>query len=64
MFLTPDELKQLTERERPSWQARQLAHLGIPFRRRSDGTLIVLREDVRMELGKTVSKREPQLRTA
>jgi hypothetical protein len=39
----PSELKALTDRERPSAQARVLAGLGIPHRRRPDGSLIVLR---------------------
>ena len=37
------ELVALTDRERPSAQARVLARLGIPHRRRPDGSLIVLR---------------------
>jgi len=64
MNLTAEEVKMLTDRDRPAWQARQLEHLNIPFRRRTDGTLIVLREDVRMTFDKPVTKREPQLRLA
>jgi Domain of unknown function (DUF4224) len=41
--VSPSELKALTDRERPSAQARVLARLGIPHRRRPDGSLIVLR---------------------
>ena len=37
------ELVALTDRERPSAQARVLSRLGIPHRRRPDGSLIVLR---------------------
>lgn len=43
MLLTPDELRELTGLMRPKAQARQLDHLGIPYRTRSDGTLVVLR---------------------
>lgn len=62
MILTAEEVQILTGRIRPSWQARELAHLGIPHRRRSDGTIIVLREDVRQDPQRTVERREPQLR--
>jgi len=41
--VTPQDLKTLTDRERPSAQARVPARLGIPHRRRPDGSLIVLR---------------------
>jgi hypothetical protein len=41
--VTPQDLVTLTDRERPSAQARVLARLGIPHRRRPDGSLIVLR---------------------
>jgi hypothetical protein len=41
--VTPQDLKTLTDRERPSAQARVLVRLGIPHRRRPDGSLIVLR---------------------
>ena len=39
----PTDLVALTGKERPSAQARVLARLGIPHRRRTDGSLIVLR---------------------
>jgi hypothetical protein len=41
--VTPQDLKTLTDRERPSAQARVLSRLGVPHRRRPDGSLIVLR---------------------
>lgn len=43
MFLTADELRQLTDKPRPSAQARVLDFMGIPYRRRPNGTLAVLR---------------------
>lgn len=43
MFLTAEQLIELTGRHRPGYQRRQLEHLGIPYRVRTDGTLIVLR---------------------
>lgn len=41
--VSPTDLAALTGKERPSAQARVLARLGIPHRRRPDGSLIVLR---------------------
>lgn len=46
IVLTPREVEALTLRQRPGWQARILAKLGIPYRRRPDGTLLVLRVHV------------------
>lgn len=43
LLLTPDELVELTDRERPKAQARVLQALGIPYQPRPDGTLIVYR---------------------
>lgn len=42
MFLTPQELEALTGKEKPSAQARELDHMGIPYRARRDKTLAVL----------------------
>ena len=44
--LTPAELKLLTGSARADAQARELEHLGIPYRKRRDGTLVVLRVHV------------------
>lgn len=41
MFLSPDELKQLTRRSRSDAQARELKHMGIEHRIRRDGTIAV-----------------------
>ena len=61
MILTEAQLVELTGRRRPGWQARQLEHLGIPYRRRTDGTLIVLR--IHVEATQDIRpRREPQLR--
>lgn len=46
MLLTPEELQELTNLRRPTAQARQLDHWGIPYRIRTDGTLAVLRVHV------------------
>jgi len=54
MILTPPELEQLTGRKRTDAQARELRHMGIPFRCRSDGTIVVLR--IHVEHGQTQEK--------
>lgn len=48
LCLTPEELIELTGRVRSAAQARQLDHMGIPYRRRADHcrTLVVLRVHV------------------
>lgn len=51
MFLTPDELVELTGRKRVDAQARELNLLGIVFKPRSDGTLAVLKAHVEGEFG-------------
>ena len=43
--LLPAELAALTGKVRPSAQARELAQIGIRYTRRSDGTIVVFRED-------------------
>lgn len=42
MFLTPDQLRELTGKCRPSAQARVLKTLGIEHRTRPDGFVLVL----------------------
>lgn len=58
MFLTPAELVELTHRVKGAWQARELDKLGIAYRRRSDGSVIVLRT----ALEPKQDTRRPQLR--
>ncbi len=62
MILSPEELQQLTQRTKPAWQRRELEHLGIPYKPRSDGSLIVFWEDVRGTHTVQPKAREPQLR--
>jgi hypothetical protein len=59
VFLTPDELVELTHRHKGAWQARELDKLGIRYRRRSDGSLVVLRDDLRTEQDRVT---QPRLR--
>lgn len=66
MILTAQDIEDLTKKKRPSAQARELAHLGIKYRVRTDGTLIVFLDDVRPIYATATEKkkREPQLRIA
>lgn len=66
LTLTPDELAEITGRRRCDAQARELKALGIPFGRRSDRSLVVLRSVVEHLLGAgaqrvTMARPEPQL---
>lgn len=42
-WLSDDELADATRRRQPAAQARVLTRWGVPFRRRPDGTLLVVR---------------------
>lgn len=46
MFLSDDDLRELTDKVKASAQARELEHMKIPFRVRRDGSLAVLRAHV------------------
>jgi hypothetical protein len=59
VFLTPEEVRDLTHRTKGAWQARALKSMGIPFHLRPDGTPAVLRDDLKVSEGK---RRSPQLR--
>jgi hypothetical protein len=49
MFLSKDQLYELTGKRRPKAQARALDAMGIPYRRRPDGSPVVLRTHVELE---------------
>lgn len=51
MFLTEDEIIELTNRRRRKSQSQVLNALGIQHKVRPDGTLLVLRSHVENELG-------------
>lgn len=61
LALTPEELVEVTGRVRHKAQAQALSEMGIPYRVRPDGTLLVLRVHVLYE---TTEDRppSPQLR--
>lgn len=51
MFLNEEEVREMTGRVQRNAQAKMLRSLGIIFKTRADGTLLVLREHVEKELG-------------
>lgn len=51
MFLTPDELAELTHKQRPAAQIRALRAMGVEHRVRPDGKPVVLRAHVEALLG-------------
>jgi len=62
MILAPDELELLTSKteraqKRYGSQAAEIEYLGIPYVRRSDGTLIVFRRHV--DNGQTAQEGSP-----
>ena len=63
MFLSPDDLSELTGLKRPSAQARWLFRAGMRYAISADGQVRVLRAEVeRMMLSGPVKAREPALR--
>lgn len=46
MWLTDTELADLTHKAKPSAQARALRAMSIPYTKRPDGTLVVLRRNL------------------
>jgi Domain of unknown function (DUF4224) len=46
MFLSPDQLKQLTGRRQSAAQRRWLSSAGIRFRVRADGKPVVMQTDL------------------
>lgn len=65
MFLTASELAELTGRHRSDAQRRALEALGVPFKTRHDGTVVVLRSAAEAALGHAPTQaqsRSPRLR--
>jgi hypothetical protein len=64
IVLTREEIAEITARVRLSAQMRQLEHLGIPYRVRSDGSLLVLRIHVNVfePPAEAPQRRAPRLR--
>jgi hypothetical protein len=55
MFLSPDELRQLTGRRRSDAQARVLRFMGVDHKVRPDGSIAVLSEHVKKVLDSSVA---------
>lgn len=51
LTLTEAEVRELTRKVRYSAQARELRHLGVDYKPRADGSLVVLRSAVGSALG-------------
>lgn len=60
--LTPQELEEFTLKSTPGRQKRVLDFLGVRYRERPDGTLIVLRIHAYGPENAPPAHREPQLR--
>jgi len=64
MFLTTDQLIELTGKLRSDAQRRELEHMGVPYRTRRDGTLVVsaaLFATLVPNSGTILPKTEPEL---
>ncbi len=57
MFLTPNELYELTHRKRPTAQLRALRSMGIEARLRADNTVVALWSAVEAKLGPAPTRR-------
>lgn len=62
MILTPEELQSLTLKATPRRQKRVLDFLGVKYRERPDGSLVVLRIHAYGPQDAPQARREPQLR--
>lgn len=59
--LTPEQLRAFTGRRRSDAQRRELEHMRVPFRVRTDGTVAVLLADLSPEARATIEEEEPEL---
>jgi Domain of unknown function (DUF4224) len=55
MILTDDDLEAFTHRKQSAAQARVLAAMGVDFKRRPDGTIIVSEQVVAQFLGEVAN---------
>lgn len=46
LILSPDELQEITGKRQPTAVARVLDAIGVPYRRRPNGTIVVFREEL------------------
>jgi hypothetical protein len=62
VILTPEELRELTQKKHADAQAAALRRLGIVFRLGDRGRPVVLRSQVELALGGKMQHNEPRLR--
>jgi len=62
LFLTPNEIQEITNKVYKSAQVRALRAIGIEHRVRADGTPLVLRAHIENLLGKNVKTTESSTR--
>jgi hypothetical protein len=62
IVLSPQELEAYTLKSTPGRQRRVLEHIGVSFRVRPDGSLIVLRVHVEHAYDAKPARPEPRLR--
>lgn len=60
LMLTPEELVELTHKQKSSAQIRALRAMGIDHKVRPDGSVAVLRSHVDKEMGAPKEKRQAQ----
>lgn len=58
MFLTEEEIEQLTGKKRPRSQQKALNQMGVPFKVRADGHTLVLSTVVQQLMGAPSKKKE------
>lgn len=69
-ILSDEDIVALTRKQRPSAQAKALNHLGIDYKIRPDGTLLVLDDSVlissglRDVSGNTAKRKKPEVKTS
>lgn len=61
-MLSPNEVAELTDKVKATAQAKELTHMGIPFRYRRDGSLAVLRIHVETITDTASKKPRPRVR--
>jgi hypothetical protein len=60
LFLTPEEIKQLTGKEKRNAQIRALNQMGIVHKVRADGSPVVLESHVNKVLGGSVQTKNKE----
>lgn len=64
MFLTDDELTELTGKRQNAARMRVLNSMGVQHKARADGSIVVLRAHIERMLGETVQQQAKEWRPA